>query len=142
MTIKEELEQIARVCVTSQEYTDRAKAYLKNCKGLAQPLMSDGELRDIYRKIDIQREIDKAWEKYDNTIEPMLRQRADCKGLWYETWIDLSETWENKWMQSFRFMDDKAIVEVCAKYLNEQERFYDSPDYIDMLDKMVADIKD
>ena len=142
MTIKEELEQIARVCVTSQEYTDKAKAYLKNCKGISQPIMSDNELRDIYRKIDIQREIDKAWEKYDNTIEPMLRERADCKGLWYETWIDLSDTWESKWMQSFRFMSDKEIVEVCAKYLNEQERFYDSPDYIDMLDKMVANIKD
>lgn len=142
MTIKEELEQIARVCITSQEYTDKAKAYLKDCKGITQPLMSDSELRDIYRKIDLQREMDKAWEKYNNTIQPMLHKRADCKGLWYETWIDLSESWENKWMQCFRFMSDKEIVEVCAKYLNEQERFYHSKDYIDVLNQMVENIKD
>jgi hypothetical protein len=140
MTIKEELEQIARVCATSQEYTDKAKAYLKNCKGLTQPLMSDSELRDIYRKIDFQREIDKGWEKYDNTIDTMLKQRADCYNLWYETWIDLRETWEEKWMQSFRFMNDKEIVEVCAKFLNERDRFYGSPDYIDMLNKMIKDL--
>ena len=142
MPIKEELEQIARVCITSQEYTDKAKAYLKDCKGITQPLMSDSELRDIYRKIDLQREMDKAWEKYNNTIQPMLHKRADCKGLWYETWIDLSESWENKWMQCFRFMSDKEIVEVCAKYLNEQERFYHSKDYIDVLNQMVENIKD
>jgi hypothetical protein len=140
MTIKEELEQIARVCATSQEYTDKAKAYLKNCKGLTQPLMSDSELRDIYRKIDFQREIDKGWEKYDNTIDTMLKQRADCDNLWYETWIDLRETWEEKWMQSFRFMNDKEIVEVCAKFLNERDRFYGSPDYVDMLNKMIKDL--
>jgi hypothetical protein len=36
-------------------------------------------------------------------------------------------------------MKDEQIIEVCAKYLNEQERFYDSPDYTDMLDKMLKD---
>jgi hypothetical protein len=39
-------------------------------------------------------------------------------------------------------MKDEEVVEVCAKYLNERERFYSSPDYYDMLDEMVKDIKD
>lgn len=137
MTIKEELQQIAKVCITSSEFTDKAKSYLKNNKGISQPLMSDSELRDIYRKVAYQREKDKAWEKYGNTVEPALKKRADCANLWYETWIDLEESWIDKWMQSFQFMSDKEIIEVCAKFLNEQERFYDSPDYIDMLNKML-----
>ena len=141
-TIKDELEQIAKVCITSKEFTDKAKAYLKNDKGITQPIMTDSELRDIYRKIDYQREKDKAWEKFDHTIKPALLKRADCANLWYETWIDLEETWIEKWMQTFRYMSDNDIVEVCAKYLNECERFYDSPDYIDMLNNMVKDLKD
>lgn len=141
-TIKEELEQIAKVCITSSEFTDKAKDYLKNNKGITQPIMSDSELRDIYRAVDYQREYDKAWEKYDNTIKPMLKKRADCANLWYETWIDLSDTWVDKWMQTFRYMSDNDIVEVCAKYLNECERYYDSPDYYDMLNKMAKAMED
>ena len=142
MTIKQELEKIALVCITSEEYTERAKRYLKEEKGIKQDIMSDNELRDIYREVDKKREIEKAWEKFDNTINPMLLKRPDCKKLWYECWIDLEECWEEKWFASFRFMKDEDIVEVCAKYLNEQERFYSSPDYYDMLDKMVANIED
>ena len=141
MTIKEELKKIALACITSKEYTERAKRYLKEEKGIKQDIMSDNELRDIYREVDKKREVEKAWEKFDNTIKPMLHKRPDCKKLWYECWIDLDECWEEKWFASFRFMKDEDIVEVCAKYLNEQERFYSSPDYYDMLDKMVADIK-
>lgn len=137
MTIKEELQQIAKVCITSSEFTDKAKSYLKKNKGISQPLMSDSELRDIYRKVAYQREKDKAWEKYKNTVKPALKKRADCANLYYETWIDLEESWIDKWMQSFQFMSDKEIIEVCAKFLNEQERFYDSPDYIDMLNRML-----
>jgi hypothetical protein len=141
MTIKQELEKIANACITSQEFTERAKSYLKETKGIKQKLMSDGELRDIYREVDRKREIEKCWEKYKNTIHPALNRRPDCKGLWYEVWIDLDECWEGKWFSSFRFMKDEDIIEVCAKYLNEQERFYSSPDYTDMLDKMVENIK-
>jgi hypothetical protein len=137
MTIKQELEQIANVCITSQEFTERAKSYLKNEKGIKQAIMSDVELRDIYRTVERNREVEKCWEKYENTIRPALIKRPDCKNLWYECWIDLSECWEEKWFASFRFMKDEQIIEVCVKYLNEQERFYDSTDYIDMLDKMV-----
>ena len=141
-TIKEELEQIANVCITSKEFTDKAKAYLRNNKGIRQPIMSDSELRDIYRKVDYEREKKKAWDKYEHTIEPMLLKRADTANLWYEVWIDLEESWLDKWFASFRLMKDEEIVDVCAKYLNERERFYSSPDYYDMLDEMVKDIKD
>lgn len=142
MTIKEELKKIALACITSEEYTERAKRYLKEEKGIKQDIMSDNELRDIYREVDKKREVKKAWEKFDNTIKPMLHKRPDCKKLWYECWIDLDECWEEKWFASFRFMKDEDIAEVCAKYLNEQERFYSSPNYYDMLDKMVANIKE
>ena len=138
-TIKEELESIAGVCNTSDEFTVRAKNYLRNEKNIRQSLMSDGELREIFRKVNYQKEVDKAWEVYDNIINPSLKLRPECKGLWYEVWIDLSEDWIDKWFSSFRYMENKDIIEVCVKYLNDRERFYDSSDYIDMLNKMVAD---
>jgi len=139
MTIKEELKQIAKNCITSEEFTERAKKYLKETKGISQGIMSDSELRDIYRVVDKEREEDKAWEKFDNTIKPALLQRPDCKNFWYEVWIDLEEDWLEKWFTSFRLMKDKEIIEVCAKYLAERDRFYFSPDYYDGLNKMVAE---
>ncbi len=138
-TIKEELESIAGVCNTSEEFSVRAKNYLRNEKNIRQPLMSDGELREIFRKVSYQKEVDKAWEVYDNIINPSLKLRPECKGLYYEVWIDLSEDWIEKWFASFRYMEYKTIVEVCVKYLNDRERFYGSSDYIDMLNGMIKD---
>lgn len=140
-TILEELQEIAKQCKTSEEFTGRAKTYLREVKGIKQDIMTDSAIRDIFRETAHKIEVDKCWEKYDNTILPMLHKREDCKGLWYEVWIDLDECWEEKWFASFRYMSDKDIVEVCARYLNDQERFYDSPDYYDMLDRMVKDAK-
>ena len=140
-TIKSELREIANNCITSEEFTKRAKVYIKEVKGISQDIMSDSELRDIYREVDYKREVDNAWDKFKHTILPMLLKRADCKKLWYETWIDLEESWEEKWFASFRFMKVEDIVDVCAKYLNERERFYSSPDYYDMLNELVKDIK-
>ena len=140
-TIIDALREIAKQCITSEEFTKRAHGYLR-IEGYKEPLMKDAELRDIYRKVAHEREVEKAWEKLDNTILPMLHKREDCKGLWYEVWIDLDEAWEDKWFSAFQFMPDKEIVEACAKYLNEQERYYDSPDYYDMLDRMAESIRE
>lgn len=136
-TIKDELKQIANVCLTSKEFTDKAKAYLRGNKGISQPIMSDAELRDIYRETSFMREKKKAWEKYNNAILPALKKRPDCANIYYEAWIDLSQDWIDKWMHSFRFMSDNEILDVCAQYLNEQERFYGSDDYIDMLNNQL-----
>lgn len=136
MTIIDELKKIANVCKSSTEFTNRAKTYLAKSKNITQPIMKDNELRDIYREVEYNREVDKAWEKYNNTIKPMLCQRIECQHLWYEVWVDLSDSWIDKWMQTFRFMNDNEIVEVCVKFLNEQERFYSSVDYTDMLNSL------
>lgn len=138
-TITSELKEIALMCINSDEFTKRAKDYLKNVKGIHQPIMEDSELRAIYHDEKAKEERAKAWDKLDKYIMPMLKKRADCKGLWYEVWIDLSESWLDKWFSSFRFMKDEEIIEVCAKYLNERERFYSSSDYYDMLNEMVKD---
>lgn len=135
MTIIEELKQIANVCITSDEFTQRAKNYLIR-KGIKQTIMSDAELRELYRNEKKAEETEKAWAKYKN-IRPMLGKRPDCDGIYYEAWVDLSEAWIDMWFSTLRFMKDDEIVEVCAKYLNEQERFYDSNDYIDMLNKLL-----
>jgi hypothetical protein len=134
MTILEELKQIARACKTSEEFSKRAIVLYPN-------VMDEAELRELYRREAHERDRKKAWELYDKTIEPALLKRADTKDLWYETWIDLEETWIDKWFASFQYMKVDDIIEVCAKYLNERERFYGSSDYIDMLNTMVKDIK-
>ena len=138
-TFGEELKKIAGVCESSAEFTKRAKQYLREYKGIKQDIMSDAELRDIYREVARKREEDKAWDKFCNVIRPMLHKRPECKGLWYEVWIDLTDSWIDKWFSTFRFMKDEEIVEVCVKFLNKQERFYDSVDYTDMLDRLVAE---
>ena len=45
MTIIEELKQITKVCITSDEFTQRAKNYLIRKKGIRQKVMTDSELR-------------------------------------------------------------------------------------------------
>ena len=136
-TINEELKAIALACNTSKVFSARAKNYLRKEKNICQPLMNDSELRELFRNVSYQNEVDKAWKTYNEIIKPELSKRPECTELWYEVWIDLSDDWIDKWMQSFRYMDNKNIIEVCAKFLNEQERFYDSPDYTDMLNSMI-----
>lgn len=140
MTIIEELEQIAKACKTSEEFTNRAKVYLTQCKGIKQPIMTDSQIRDIFRRVEKERIKKEAWDKYDKVIDPALKKRPDCKGIYYEAWIDLHEDWVEMWFKTFRFLGDEEIVEACAKYLNEQERFYSSPDYYDMLNNLIKDI--
>ena len=60
-TIIDELKDIAKVCNTSKEFEVRAKSYLKNEKNVHQPLMKDGELREIFRKVSYDKEVEKAW---------------------------------------------------------------------------------
>lgn len=91
--------------------------------------------------VSYQKEVDKAWEVYNNIINPSLKLRPECKCPWYEVWIDLSEDWFKKWFASFRYMEYKDFIEVCVKYLNDRERFYGSSDYTDMLNgKSYTDI--
>lgn len=139
LTIIEELSEIAGVCITSDEFVVRANSYLSDRKKIYQPLLRDNELRELFRKVSYQREVDRAWKLYKEVIKPALLKRPECSGLWYEVWIDLSEAWIDKWFSSFRYMDNKAIIEVCVKYLNEHERFYGSSDYTDMLNGMIKD---
>lgn len=138
-TIMDELRGIAKVCITPNEFVMRAMYYLKNSYDVHEPLMSDSELRDIFRKVSYDNEVSKAWEVYKKVVSPMLGKRSDCKGLWYEAWIDLEDDWLAKWFASFRYMGIDAIVEVCVKYLNDRDHFYVSSDYTDMLDKRIAD---
>lgn len=136
MTISDELKPIAKVCKSSAEFTIRAKKYVAEKYDFWAPLMKDNEYRKIYREFEYEREVEKGWERYNKIILPMLHQRIECQHLWYEVWIDLSDSWEDKRMSTFRFMSNDEIVEVCVKFLNEQERFYNSDDYIDMLNSL------
>lgn len=136
MTISDELKPLAKVCKSSAEFTDRAKKYVAKKYPFWVSLVKDNEYREIYREAEYENEVEKGWERYNKIILPMLHQRIECQHLYYEVWVDLSDSWEDKWMSTFRLMRDDEIVEVCVKFLNEQERFYNSDDYIDMLNSL------
>ena len=140
MTLITELKEIANVCNTSQEFAERAKAYIKR-KGINQTIMSDGELREMYRAEESQKQRKKAWDCYNQVIYPQLHQRADCKGLYYECWCDISDCWEDMYLSVLCHLSIKDILEFCAKWLNERERFYNSPDYIDSLNASLSALK-
>lgn len=129
ITSMEELKQVAMACKSADEFLSRVRHY---------PItsgMKDSEIRDFFRMVDRKRQEVLAWDKYKNVISPLLKERADCKGLWYECWVDLQDAWDDLWFSTLHLMSDKDIVEWCASFLNEQERFYASSDYIDSLNK-------
>lgn len=140
MTLTTELKEIANVCITSQEFAEKAKAYIKS-KGINQAIMSDGELREMFRVEDTKRQRKKAWDCYNQVISPQLHQRADCKDLYYECWCDMTDCWEDMYLSVLRHLSIKDILEFCAKWLNERERFYNSPDYIDSLNALLSAAK-
>lgn len=140
MTLIAELKEIANVCITSQEFAERAKTYIKS-KGINQPIMSDGELREMFRVEESQKQRKMAWDYYTQVISPQLHQRADCKKLYYECWCDLTDCWEDMYLSVLRHLSIKDILEFCAKWLNERERFYNSPDYIDSLNASLSAVK-
>lgn len=127
-----EIRQIAQHCNNSDEFTNRMKSVI-GCEFDDNTLC---RLRKTFNVVKHELNCETAWSKYI-TIMGLLKQRADVKGLWYETWVDLEEAWEDKWFTAFQYMGDNDIVEVCAKYLNDRERFYGSSDYTDMLNGMI-----
>lgn len=138
MTIKinikeEELMGIAMNCEDSQEFAK----HICNIHRLPQTEDVLAELREVYRNLSVEVEKEKAWEKCD-TIIALLKAKGLNRTIYYECWIDLEESWLDKWFSVFRLLDDKQILEVCEKYLFERERFYGSKDYIDRLNNLVA----
>lgn len=142
MTIKiniseNELKDIAANCINSQEFAIN----VSNIIGLQANADLLAELREVYRKLSTKIEEEKAWKKYD-TIIALLNAKGLNRCIYYECWIDLEETWLDKWFSVFRLLDDEQIVAACEKYLFEQERFYHSNDYIDMLNGLLHQTKD
>ena len=137
-TIIDELKTIAKSCKCEKEYTTKAKEFLTDA-GLKLPLMSDGELRDIYRVEDNKREKKKGYEKYDNIIRPALEKIKDLQDIYYEAWIDLDENFNDMWRTVFRYIDDEDIIKACSCYLKKQDKFYCSVGYTDMLDSLIKD---
>ena len=125
MMTTEKFKQLAKACKTSDEFAERAAELDKG-----------GIYRQMFRKFKHE---DK-WEAHKKVIEALCK-RVDCQNLWYEVWIDLEEGWDKMW-GILKEMEFDERVEKCAAYLNERERFYGSSDYTDMLDAMLATVKD
>lgn len=126
-----DIAQLVANCANADEFVKRAGEVIN---------LPNSKLYDIYENERYKLDIQLAWEKLD-TIEPLLKQRADCQKLYYECWIDLHDNWCGLYRSSLRFLNDAQIIEVCAKYLNEQERFYNSGEYYNMLDNMISNAK-
>ena len=76
-----------------------------------------------------------------NGTSKLMKERG-IKGFWYEVGIDFDEDFEDAIYPVICDMHyDKAVV-YCLQYMIKREAFYDSPRYYQMLDRMVADIKE
>lgn len=125
------LKDLVANCETADEFVTRASEFIN---------LPKSKLYDIYADESYKIEVVKALNRRDDVIIPLLRERVDCQKLWYECWIDLEEEWTNMWFSSLRLLDDASVVEVCAKYLNEQARFYSSGEYYNMLNNLIKQI--
>ena len=132
-----ELMNIASNCINSQEFA----VHVSNLIGLRLNDNVLAELREVYRKLSTKIEEEKAWDKYD-TIIALLNAKGLNKIIYYEAWIDLEETWLDKWSSVFRLLNDEQIAAACERYLFERERFYHSSDYIDMLNGLLNEMED
>ena len=73
-----------------------------------------------------------ASQKYKEVTE-ILSTRLDTKGIYYEAWIDLEEQW-NTFYITLQHMTEDDMVEFAANYLKKQDKWYDSPSYVEALD--------
>lgn len=96
---------------------------------------------------------DVAWLFYDEVAEPQVKQYikdydgdmsvfwyGDNKSFWYEVWIDLQEDWlsgEKLYLQC-KDMDLREIGKFLFEKLCKYEAYYDSPQWIEDLNKMAA----
>lgn len=82
----------------------------------------------------------KNWEYYRRNIYPVVKEMQEKKGvkLWYEVWIDLSEQFDDKMWPTIKDLPVEAAAKYVLNWLVEQEHFYDSPHYIEMLNGQLS----
>lgn len=94
---------------------------------------------------------DEAWLFYGNVAKPQTKHyikdyngdmsvflNPDKKTFWYEVWIDLEDNWvdgEQIYLK-VKDMDLREVGKYLFKKLCEYESYYDSPAYIEDLNKM------
>ena len=71
----------------------------------------------------------------------LLMKAENRKPFWYEVWIDFGEDFDEIIYPKIKDLQPDAAARYCLDYMERRERFYGSPYYYAMLDKMVADVK-
>lgn len=105
---------------------------------------------------DVEIDRDEAWRFYDVIAKPQTKLyindyngdlsvfwHSEDKTFWYEVWIDLEENWvngENIYLQ-VKDMDLREVGKYLFNKLCRYEAYYDSPQWIEDLNKMVECIK-
>lgn len=82
-----------------------------------------------------------AWNYYKREIRPAvykLKEKVWPKPFWYEVWIDLDERFDDEVWPAIKGLPVEAAAKYVLDWLIAQERFYSSPRYYQMLDKLVA----
>lgn len=99
---------------------------------------------------------DEAWRFYDAVAQPQIRKyiedydddlsvfwRGESKTFWYEVWIDLEENWVSgeKLYLKVKDMDLREVGKFLFEKLCKYEAYYDSPQWIEDLNKMAECLK-
>jgi hypothetical protein len=81
-------------------------------------------------------------EHMEDSMRNLMREQKREKGFYYEVWIDFYEDFESEIYPAISNMPHNDAVKYCLKYMERREQFYSSPRYYQMLNRMVADIKE
>lgn len=89
--------------------------------------------------------MEKEWKYFVENIKPLvhkIKEEKHPKPFWYEVWIDLSDYFDTDVWPNIKNMAVDAAAAWTFEYLLRRDRFYSSPRYYEMLDKMVESIKE
>lgn len=89
--------------------------------------------------------MDKEWIYFNENISPLVNEiieKRHPKAFWYEVWIDLSDYFKTDVWPHIKDLPIEAAAEWTFQYLLKRDRFYSSPHYCEMLDRLVDNIKE
>ena len=81
-------------------------------------------------------------KRMEDSVRKLMREQGREKGFYYEVWIDFYEDFEDEIYPVISTLSDDDATKYCLQYMEKREAFYYSPRYYQMLDRMLANVKE
>ena len=121
----------ANVCFQKTEQIECSVKNTKEEESTIEPNTMVFQNKDLlYRKI---------YDYYKTNIERRVDElvKRNKVTLWYEVWIDLTDFGLEEMYEELRRLTFDAAAEKIYNYLLDREKYYDSPQYIEDLNRMM-----